>query len=390
MQDTANLTTRQLVLVIDDTPENLSLMRDLLDPHYVVKVAPSGERGLEIAAATKPDLILLDVMMPDMDGYEVCRRLKATPDCVDIPVIFVTAMTETENEEEGLALGAVDYLTKPISPPIVLARVRSQLALKAAADMLRAKNTLLATSNARVKEQKAELAEWNLTLEARVADGIAEVERLSRMKRFFSPRVAEMITAGDAGDPMQSHRAEITVVFIDLRGYTAFTEVAEPEDVMTVLREYHADMGRLITKYNGTVERFAGDAIMIFFNDPVPLPNPAEAAVRLAMEMHAAFTQRVTQWQKRGFDLQMGIGIAQGYATVGIIGFEGRLDYGAIGAVSNLSARLCGEAKAGQTLVQQRVLNGVEEMVEWEPVGHLALKGIPRPVAAFNVLRLQG
>jgi class 3 adenylate cyclase len=240
-----------------------------------------------------------------------------------------------------------------------------------------------------VEAHKAELAEWNKTLEQRVAEGVSELERLSRMKRFFSPQVADLITSGDARDPLRSHRAEITVVFIDLRGYTAFTESAEPEDVMAVLREYHAEMGRLIMKHHGTVERFAGDAIMIFFNDPVPLDNPAEHAVRLALEMHEAFAKCALAWRKRGFDLQIGIGIAQGYATIGAIGFEGRLDYGAIGGVSNIAARLCSEAKGGQTLVQQRVLGRVDDLVEAAPVGELTLKGINRPIAAFNVLRLR-
>jgi class 3 adenylate cyclase len=305
----------------------------------------------------------------------VCRAIRGDARTALLPVVMVTALDAKEERVNGLEAGADDFLSKPVNQPELLARVRSLLRIKSLYDQ--------------VELQKAELAKWNLTLEARVVQGIAEVERLSRMKRFFSPQVAEMITAGDAGDPMRSHRAEITVVFIDLRGYTAFTEIAEPEEVMGVLRQYHADMGQLINKYNGTVERFAGDAIMIFFNDPVPLPNPAEAAVRLAMDMHAAFAERLMQWKRRGFDLQMGIGIAQGYATVGVIGFEGRLDYGAIGAVSNLAARLCAEAKAGQTLVERRVFNGVEDTVEWELVGELAMKGIPRPVAAFNVLRWQ-
>ena len=366
----------QRILVVDDTPLNVKLLEDVLTMKgYEVATAASGQEALDKIRSGSMDLVLLDVMMPGMNGYEVCRAIREDARTALLPVVMVTALDAKEERVKGLEAGADDFLSKPVNQPELLARVQSLLRIKSLYDQ--------------VGRQKAELAEWNRTLEARVADGIAEVERLSRMKRFFSPRVAEIITAGDAGDPMQSHRAEITVVFIDLRGYTAFTETAEPEEVMTVLREYHADMGQLIMKYNGTVERFAGDAIMIFFNDPIPLPNPAEAAVRLAMDMHAAFAERVTQWQRRGFDLQMGIGIAQGYATVGVIGFEGRLDYGVIGAVSNLSARLCAEAKAGQTLVQRRVLNSVENMVEWEPVGDLTMKGIPRPVAAFNVLRLQ-
>lgn len=366
----------QRILVVDDAPLNVKLLQDVLTiKGYDVATAASGQEALASIRSGSIDLVLLDVMMPGMNGYEVCRAIREDPGTALLPVVMVTALDAKEERVKGLDAGADDFLSKPVNQPELLARVRSLLRIKSLYDQ--------------VDVQKAELAQWNVKLEARVASGIAEVERLSRMKRFFSPQVAEMITAGDAGDPMQSHRAEITVVFIDLRGYTAFTDVAEPEEVMTVLREYHADMGRLITKYNGTVERFAGDAIMIFFNDPVPLPNPAEAAVRLALDMHAAFAGRVTQWQRRGFDLQMGIGIAQGYATVGVIGFEGRLDYGAIGAVSNLSARLCAEAQPGQTLVQRRVLNSVEDLVAWEPVGELTMKGIPRPMAAFNVLRLQ-
>ena len=365
----------QRILVVDDIPLNVKLLADVLTVKgYDVATAASGQEALDKIRGGAIDLVLLDVMMPGLNGYEVCRAIREDARIALLPVVMVTALDAKEERVKGLESGADDFLSKPVNQPELLARVRSLLRIKSLYDQ--------------VERQKTELAEWNLTLEKRVAHGIAEVERLSRMKRFFSPQVAEMITAGDAGDPMRSHRAEITVVFIDLRGYTAFAEFAEPEEVMGVLRQYHADMGRLITTYNGTVERFAGDAIMIFFNDPVPLPNPAQAAVRLAIDMHAAFAERLTQWQRRGFDLQMGIGIAQGYATVGVIGFEGRLDYGVIGAVSNLAARLCAEAKAGQTLVERRVLNGVEDIVDWEPVGDLALKGMPRPVAAFNVLRL--
>ena len=366
----------QRILVVDDTPLNVKLLEDVLTiKGYDVTTAASGQEALAKIRSESIDLVLLDVMMPGMNGYDVCRAIRGDVRTALLPVVMVTALDAKQERVNGLEAGADDFLSKPLNQPELLARVRSLLRIRSLYEQ--------------VELQKTELAKWNRTLEARVTEGIAEVARLSRLKRFFSPQVAEIITAGDAGDPMRSHRAELTVVFIDLRGYTAFTDVAEPEEVMTVLREYHADMGQLITKYNGTVERFAGDAIMIFFNDPVPLPNPAEAAVRLALDMHAAFAVRVTQWQRRGFDLQMGIGIAQGYATVGVIGFEGRLDYGAIGAVSNLSARLCEEAQAGQTLVQRRVLSSVENLVEWEPVGELAMKGIPRLMAAFNVLRLQ-
>jgi len=216
------------------------------------------------------------------------------------------------------------------------------------------------------------------------------VEQLSRLKRFFSPQLAELIVAGGTDDPLKTHRREITVVFLDLRGFTAFAETSEPEEVMGVLRGYHAEMGKLILAHEGTLERFTGDGMMIFFNDPVAVPDPAERAIRMAAAMRDRVRELSSGWRKRGYDLAFGIGIAQGYATLGAIGFEGRLDYGAIGTVTNLAARLCGEAKAGQILISLRVAGEVENVIEAEEVGPLALKGFAKPVAAFNVLGLKG
>ena len=361
----------QKILVVDDVAMNVKLLQDILTVKgYDVVTASSGPEALERIKSDSPDLVLLDVMMPGMTGYEVCQIIRADPAIRVLPVVLVTALDPSERIK-GLEAGADDFLTKPINQPELLVRVRSLLRIKSLYDQ--------------VETQKAELADWNKTLEQRVTEGVAELERLSRMKRFFSPQVADLITSGDTKDPLKSHRSEITVVFIDLRGYTAFTETAEPEEVMGVLREYHTAMGELIMAHNGTVERFAGDAIMIFFNDPIPLENPAEQAVRMALAMHATFDKCALSWKKRGYDLKIGIGVAQGYATLGAIGFEGRLDYGAIGAVCNLSSRLCSEAKGGQTLVPQRVLGRIEDLVEAEPVGELTLKGFGRPVAAFNV-----
>jgi class 3 adenylate cyclase len=218
---------------------------------------------------------------------------------------------------------------------------------------------------------------------------VAQLERLGRLKRFFSPHLAEMIVSGGAEDPLKTHRREITVVFLDLRGFTAFAETAEPEEVMGVLREYHAAMGELILAHEGTLERFTGDGMMIFFNDPVLVANAAERAVQMAVSMRERVADLGRAWRKRGHDLALGVGIAQGYATIGAIGFEGRWDYGAIGTVTNLSARLCSEAKGGQILVTARVASAVEELVEMEEVGTLALKGLLKPVTAFNVLSLK-
>jgi class 3 adenylate cyclase len=215
------------------------------------------------------------------------------------------------------------------------------------------------------------------------------LDRLGKLKRFFSPQLAELILAGGADDPLKSHRREVTVVFIDLRGFTAFAETAEPEEIMSVLREYHAEMGETILSHEGTLERFAGDGMMVFFNDPVPIPDPAQRAIRMVVEMRARLAGLTANWRKRGFDLGFGAGIAQGYATIGAIGFEGRVDYGAIGSVTNLASRLCSEAGHGQALISRRVLSSIEGMAEVEPVGELQLKGFQKPVTAFNILGLK-
>jgi len=215
------------------------------------------------------------------------------------------------------------------------------------------------------------------------------VEQLSRLKRFFSPQLAEAIVLGGADDPLRTHRREITVVFLDLRGFTAFAESTEPEDVMCVLREYHAEMGKLILEHEGTLERFTGDGMMIFFNDPTAVPDPAARAVRMAVAMRERVSSLTGRWRKRGYDLGLGVGIAQGYATIGAIGFEGRWDYGAIGNVTNLAARLCGEAKPAQILLSARVASEVEELVVTEEIGPLTLKGMARPVPAFHLVSLR-
>ncbi|HEX7214130.1 MAG TPA: response regulator [Methylomirabilota bacterium] len=358
------------ILIVDDTAMNLKLLEGILTGHgYAVSTAPSGPVALERVRDEHPDLVLLDVVMPEMSGYEVCRRLRAVEATRLLPVIMVTALDPLQERVKGIDAGADDFLTKPINQPELVARVRSLLRIKALHD---------------------ELGELNRTLEQRVRDQVSQLDRLGRLRRFFSPQLAELILAGDADDPLKSHRREVTVVFIDLRGFTAFAETAEPEEVMTVLREYHAEMGQLILAAEGTLERFTGDGMMIFFNDPVPVPDPAARAVRMATGMRDRVGSLTDAWRKRGFDLDFGVGIAQGYATIGAIGFEGRWDYGAIGTVTNLASRLCGEAKPGQILISQRVAGGVEGVAAVEAIGELTLKGFHRPVKAFNVVRLAG
>ena len=357
------------ILVVDDQPQNVKLLADLLGAKgYTVVTAGSGTDGLEQVRKTHPDLVLLDVVMPGMTGYEVCRRIRESPDTAMLPVVMVTSLDPGEERVKGLDAGADDFLTKPVNHAELLARVRSLL---------------------RIKLLYAQLEEANRTLEQRVQDQVQQLDRLGRLKRFFSPQLAELILAGGTEDPLKSHRREVTVVFLDLRGFTSFAETAEPEEVMSVLHEYHAEMGRMILAHGGTLERFAGDGMMVFFNDPVPVPDGPERAVRMVLAMQARVAEMAGKWRKRGFDLGFGAGIAQGYATIGAVGFEGRWDYGAIGTVTNVAARLCAEAKPGQTLIAQRVLASVEDLIEIEPVGELPLKGLLRPVVAFNVLKLK-
>ena len=367
------------VLVVDDTPMNVKMLADILSFRgYEVVTAGGGKEGLAKVESEKPDIVLLDVMMPDLDGYAVCRAIRANTETAILPVVMVTALDPAQERVKGLEAGADDFLSKPINQPELLARVRSLLRIKEFHDQ--------------VQSQSRELAEWNRTLEQRVADGVREIEQMGRLKRFLSPQIAELIVsgslAGGSDDPLKSHRREITVVFLDLRGFTAFTETADPEEVMDVLHEYHQEMGRLIMAHNGTIEHFAGDGIMIFFNDPVVIENPAKEAVSMAIQMQADFAALAQAWTKRGYDLHMGIGIAQGYATLGTIGFEGRRDYGAIGSVCNLASRLCDSAKPGQILVSQKVFSFVDSVVTAEPVGELSLKGFHKPVPTFNVTGL--
>ena len=365
------------ILVVDDTPQNVKLLADLLTVKgYTVVTAASGAEALKQMEAERPDLVLLDVVMPGMSGYEVCRKIRENPATQILPVVMATSLDPAQERVKGIEAGADDFLTKPINQPELLARVRSLLRIKEMYDTIQA--------------QAAQLTEWNKTLEERVQEQVAQLERLGRLKRFFSPQLAELIVAGGAEDPLKTHRREVTVVFLDLRGFTAFAETSEPEEVMGVLREYHAEMGKLILEHEGTLERFTGDGMMIFFNDPTPVPNPAERALRMAVAMRDRVAEMIAKWRKRGYHLDFGVGIAQGYATIGAIGFEGRCDYGAIGTVTNLAARLYGEAKPAQILISQRLLGTVEELVEAEPVGELSLKGFSRPVTTHNVLRLKG
>jgi len=334
----------QRILVVDDTPQNVKLLSDLLAAKgYEVSAAVNGEQALESIAKRPPDLVLLDIMMPGISGYDVCRKIRENPATALLPIVLCTSLDPNQERVKGIEAGADDFLSKPINQPELFARVRS---------LLRVKNL--------------------------------QDERLARLKSFFSPHLAEAIAAGKGDEILKTHRREITVEFFDLRGFTAFTDSAEPEEVMELLRAYHAALGRLVLEHQGTLERFAGDAVMVFFNDPVPIERPAEHAVRTALAMMDAFQPIAQHWKKRsGFELGLGCGIAQGYATLGAIGFEGRWDYAAIGNVTNIAARLCGEAKASQILADRKTVAVLDGAFEFEPVGELSLKGFSHPIPGF-------
>jgi adenylate cyclase len=367
------LRTPPRILVVDDNPTNVKILQTrLASAGYDLVTAADGEEALVAARESTPDLILLDVMMPRLDGIEVCRRLRADPQFPFTPIVLVTALSETKDMVAGLDAGGDEYLTKPIDHGALLARVRSMLRIKELHD--------------RAQALTSELERWNASLETRVAEQVAELERVGRLRRFFSPQLAEAILSGGAEDPMRSHRREVTVVFCDLRGFTAFAELSEPEEVMAVLREYHAATGALILEYEGTLERFTGDGMMVFFNDPVPVPDAPLRAVRMAVAIRDRIAELSRGWAARGFDLHHGIGIAQGYATLGAIGFEGRWDYGAIGTVTNMAARLCAEAGGDEVLVSQRVAAIVGDAAQFGEMRSLNLRGFHRPVAACAVV----
>ena len=368
------------ILIVDDTPTNVDILAKRLSAHgYEILTAGDGEEGLAVAREQQPDLILLDIMMPKMDGIEVCQHVKGDASLPFIPIILVTAKSDSKDVVAGLEAGAEEYLIKPVDQTALVARVKSMLRIKELHDKSQ-------EQAARLEAQATELIDLNQGLEQRVAEQLTELERVSQLKRFFSPQLAELIVSSGDDEFMKSHRQEITVVFCDLRNFTEFSSTAEPEEQLRVLREYHNAVGSLIFRFEATLEHFAGDGVMAFFNDPVPCPDPAARAIKMAIAMRGEVGELRKKWEKRGFELGFGVGIALGYATLGQVGFEGQFHYMAIGSVANLASRLCDQAKDGQILITQRVYADVEDMAEVEPVGELTFKGFHKPVPAYQVL----
>jgi adenylate cyclase len=359
------------ILAVDDQPQNLRLLDAVLTPRgYRMVTATSGEQAIEMLGEAVPDLVLLDIVMPGIDGYEVCRRIRDNPATAFLPVVMITASGDQE-KVSSLQAGADDFVSKPFNQGELLARVASLARIKRYHDT--------------INSQAEELRRWNAELEARVQAQLEDLQRVNRLRRFLSPQLVElMIDSGDE-DFLRSHRREIVVVFCDLRGFTSFAESSEPEEVMGVLQEYHEAMGELIFAYGGTLERFTGDGLMVFFNDPLPIDDAPVQALLMSVAMRDRVRLLAGRWRRRGYDLALGIGLAQGFATLGRIGFEGRFDYAAIGSVTNLAARLCDAAKPWQVLASQRVFYAAEPAAEGEPFGELQLKGFSRAVQVFDV-----
>jgi DNA-binding response OmpR family regulator len=356
------------ILVVDDIPENVRLLEAVLAPRgYEVVGAHDGAEALDLVESERPDLILLDVVMPGMDGYAVCRRLREGEETAVLPVIMVTSSIG-EEKTKAIEAGADDFIPKPFNHDELLTRVRSLL---------------------RIKRYHDTIKELNRTLEQRVEKQVQELERLGELRRFLSPQLADAIVQSGDQSVLQSHRRELAMLFADLRGWTSFADAVEPEELMRVLREFHDVVGPLVKRFDATVGFLQGDGVQLFFNDPIQIPDYALQAVRMGCALREEMAELTPRWRKRGYELDFGAGIALGYATCGEVGFDGRSDYAAIGAVTNLASRLADEASAGQILIAQRLYAEVEDDVEVEPAGEFTLKGFPRPIVAFNVLSVR-
>ncbi|HZA30346.1 MAG TPA: response regulator [Propionibacteriaceae bacterium] len=359
------------ILAVDDQPQNLRLLDAVLAPRgYRIVTASSGEQALEKLSEAVPDIVLLDVVMPGIDGYEVCRRIRNNPATAFLPVVMITASGDQE-KISSIRAGADDFVSKPFNQGELLARVASLARVKRYHDT--------------INQQADELKRWNAELESRVQAQVEDLQRVNRLRRFLSPQLVELVIDSGNEDFLRSHRREIVVVFCDLRGFTSFAESSEPEEVMGVLHEYHEALGKLIFAYGGTLERFTGDGLMVFFNDPLPVDDAPERALRMSVAMRERVRVLAEGWQRRGHDLALGIGIAQGFATLGRIGFEERFDYAAIGSVTNLAARLCGAAGPWQVLASQRVFHAAEPVADGKQVGELDLRGFSRPARVFEI-----
>jgi adenylate cyclase len=365
------------ILVVDDTPANIRLFEAILTTHgYSVRSATNGPDALSVIASDRPpDVVLLDIQMEGMDGYEVCRQIRADERSAMLPVIMVTASGNDE-KVHSLESGADDFIARPFDQAELLARVRSLLRIK------RYHDTVLG--------QSAELAAWNRLLEEQVNEQVEEVQRLQRLRRFLSANVAEAVISSGDESLLEPHRREVALLFCDLRGFTHFAAVAEPEEVLVALQAYHQVIGEIVKRHSATVGFFAGDGVMMFFNDPFPCEDPALRAITAAAELRDGMRIFVDRWEQRGHTLGIGAGVTFGFATLGLIGFEGRYEYTAIGPMVNLAARLCDEAKAGEILLGQRAVAAVQNEVRVTLRGEAQLRGIDGATPLWSLDALVG
>jgi adenylate cyclase len=362
------MTIKERILVVDDEPANIRLLGEILsDEGYDISVARDGEEALAQIERARPHLVLLDVVMPGMSGYDVCSKLRANEITRLLPIILVTGARPEDERVRGLDAGADEFLTKPVNREEMLARVRGLL---------------------RIEALHRDITEWNSNLEARVQEQVEQIKRLDQIKSFLPQHVAEVVAEGNQ-HLLEPQRRNITVAAIDLRGFTAFSDTAEPEEIMGVLSEYYSTMGEITECHGGAVEAFAGDGMVIFFNAPLEIENHELCAVRAALEMQDAFKTLQASWTKQGHQLGFGIGISNGYATIGAVGFAGRWQYAAIGSVTNLSARLCSDAKDGEILLTSRVHLPIETQLEVEQLGEKTYKGFHKPIPVMAAVKIK-
>lgn len=368
------------ILIADDEAEiRAEILECLAEEGHDCIEAGSGVEAVSLAFSEKPDLILLDVNMPGLSGIQACERIKAETSLSFTPVIMITALSDTSHIVSGLAAGADDYLTKPVSPDELIARVNSMLRIKTLHDQV-------LNQAKQLKLQAKKLSEWNRKLKTRVRSQVEELERIGTFERFLAPQLAEVIGKTGGEEMFKSHRQNVTVIFCDIRGFTKFSVESDPEEVMEVLREFHGAMERNIHKYQGTLASFAGDGLMVFFNDPFPQPEHPSIGVRMALSMQTEVRILIDLWSKRGNELGFGVGIATGFATMGLVGFQKRVEYTAIGNVTNLAARLCDRARNGEILVESRVRMNLDNSFNVSPAEMAELKGFPKSIQIYNVL----
>jgi class 3 adenylate cyclase len=375
--------SRYSVLLVDDEEEVLGTLAETLRREgYGLRTAASPDAALRLLADGPVAVVVSDHRMPGMTGTKLLAEVRRlAPDTMRL---ILTAHADLPTVLEAINQGEVYRLiTKPWEDAELKLTIREALAHYALAEENRRLQAL-------TEAQNAQLRALNATLEERVRRQVEQLERVGRLRRYLARPIVDLILSSGDETFLQSHRQEIAMLFCDLRRFTAFSESAEPEEVLTVLREYHGAVGPLIARFEGTLEHFAGDGLGVLFNDPLPCRDPAARAVRMALAMREGVGELRGAWRRRGHQLDFGVGIAMGYATLGEIGFEGRFQYAAIGSVPNLASRLCDEAQGGQVLVTQRVYSEVERLVEAEPLGEIALKGFHHPIPAYNVIRLRG